>query len=116
MGSNEPLIPPCLKACFSLVQLPFAVRKGSAVVCQSISSIYTRDVNKAFRALRDMETGIFYVNAPTIGAETHLPFGGMKQTGNGHRKAAAAALDFYSEWKSVYIDYSDRLQRAQMDS
>ena len=80
------------------------------------ASIYTRDVNKAFRAQRDLETGIVYVNAPTIGAETHLPFGGLKNTGNGHREAGLAALDFYSEWKTVYVDYSDRLQRAQIDN
>ncbi len=80
------------------------------------ASIYTRDVNKSFRAMRDVVTGIVYVNAPTIGAETHLPFGGTKQTGNGHREAATAALDFYSEWKTLYIDYSDRLQRAQIDT
>ncbi|HEV3219314.1 MAG TPA: aldehyde dehydrogenase family protein [Candidatus Acidoferrales bacterium] len=80
------------------------------------ASIYTRDVNKAFKAMRELETGIVYVNAPTIGAETHLPFGGTKQTGNGHREAATAALDFYSEWKTLYIDYSDRLQRAQIDT
>jgi len=80
------------------------------------ASVYTRDVNKAFCAMRDIVTGIVYVNAPTIGAETHLPFGGTKQTGNGHREAATAALDFYSEWKTLYIDYSDRLQRAQIDT
>jgi aldehyde dehydrogenase (NAD+) len=80
------------------------------------SSIYTRNVNNAFRAMRDVHTGIVYVNAPTIGAETHLPFGGVKQTGNGHREAAVACLDFYSEWKTLYIDYSDRLQRAQIDT
>jgi alpha-ketoglutaric semialdehyde dehydrogenase len=80
------------------------------------ASIYTRDVNKAFTAARDLCTGIVYVNAPTIGAETHLPFGGTKQTGNGHREASVAALDFYSEWKTIYIDYSDRLQRAQIDT
>jgi acyl-CoA reductase-like NAD-dependent aldehyde dehydrogenase len=96
--------------------LDHAIEIGNGVVYGLSSSIYTRDVNKAFRAMRDMETGIFYVNAPTIGAETHLPFGGMKQTGNGHREAATVALDFYSEWKSVYIDYSDRLQRAQIDT
>ena len=80
------------------------------------ASIYTRDVNKAFRAMRDLYTGIVYVNAPTIGAETHLPFGGTKHTGNGHREAGVAALDFYSEWKTIYVDYSDRLQRAQIDT
>jgi aldehyde dehydrogenase (NAD+) len=80
------------------------------------SSIYTKDLNKAFAAMRDMHTGIVYVNAPTIGAETHMPFGGVKQTGNGHREAHIAALDFYSEWKTLYVDYSDRLQRAQIDT
>ncbi len=80
------------------------------------ASIYTRNVNDSYRAMRDLETGIVYVNAPTIGAEIQLPFGGTKGTGNGHREAGAAAIDFYSEWKTLYIDYSDRLQRAQIDS
>jgi len=80
------------------------------------ASIYTRNVNRAFAALQDLYTGIVYVNAPTIGAETHLPFGGTKQTGNGHREAAVAAIDFFTEWKSIYIDYSDKLQRAQIDN
>jgi len=80
------------------------------------ASIYTRNVNRAFAAMRDLYTGIVYVNAPTIGAETHLPFGGTKQTGNGHREAAIAAIDFFTEWKSLYIDYSDKLQRAQIDN
>jgi aldehyde dehydrogenase (NAD+) len=80
------------------------------------ASIYTRNVNRAFQAARDLYTGIVYVNAPTIGAETHLPFGGTKQTGNGHREAAIAAIDFFSEWKTIYIDYSDKLQRAQIDN
>ena len=69
----------------------------------------------AFRAARDLYAGITYVNAPTIGAEVHLPFGGTKATGNGHREGGQAAIDFYTEWKSVYVDYSDRLQRAQID-
>jgi len=80
------------------------------------SSIFTRDVNVAFRAMRDFETGIVYVNAGTIGAETHLPFGGWKETGNGHREAGHAALETYTEWKSVYVDFSGRLQRAQIDN
>ncbi|MGD0124927.1 MAG: aldehyde dehydrogenase family protein [Terriglobia bacterium] len=96
--------------------LEAAIEIGNGVVYGLSSSIYTRNINRAFQAMRDMETGIFYVNAPTIGAETHLPFGGTKQTGNGHREAATAALDFYSEWKAVYVDYSDRLQRAQIDT
>jgi len=80
------------------------------------SSIYTRDVNRAFRAIRDLEAGITYVNAGTIGAEVHLPFGGVKETGNGHREAGQAALDVFTEWKAVYVDYSGRLQRAQIDT
>ena len=80
------------------------------------SSIYTSDVNTAFRAMRDFETGIVYVNAGTTGAETHLPFGGWKETGNGHREAGHAALDSYTEWKSIYVDFSGRLQRAQIDN
>ena len=79
------------------------------------ASIYTQDVNRAFTAMRDVYTGIFYVNAPTIGAEVHLPFGGTKNTGNGHREAGTAALDVFSEWKSVYVDFSGKLQRAQID-
>jgi aldehyde dehydrogenase (NAD+) len=80
------------------------------------SSIFTSDVNTAFRAMRDFETGIVYVNAGTTGAEVHLPFGGWKETGNGHREAGSIALDTYTEWKSIYVDFSGRLQRAQIDN
>jgi alpha-ketoglutaric semialdehyde dehydrogenase len=80
------------------------------------SSIFTRDVNRAFRAMRDLEAGITYINAGTTGAEVHLPFGGTKDTGNGHREAGQAALDVFTEWKSIYVDYSGRLQRAQIDN
>jgi len=93
-----------------------AISIGNSVKYGLSSSIYTRDVNKAFTAMRDMYTGIFYVNAPTIGAETHLPFGGTKQTGNGHREAGVAGIDVFSEWKSIYVDYSGALQRAQIDT
>ena len=79
------------------------------------AAIYTRDVNRAFRAMNEMYTGIFYVNASTIGAEVHLPFGGTKATGNGHREAGTQVLDIFSEWKSIYVDYSGNLQRAQID-
>jgi len=79
------------------------------------ASLYTQDINRAYTAMRDVYTGIFYVNAPTIGAETHLPFGGTKETGNGHREASAAALDVFTEWKSVYVDFSGALQRPQID-
>jgi acyl-CoA reductase-like NAD-dependent aldehyde dehydrogenase len=80
------------------------------------SSIFTRDTNLAFQAMHDFETGIVYINAGTIGAETHLPFGGTKGTGNGHREAGHAALDTFTEWKSIYVDYSGHLQRAQIDN
>ena len=66
--------------------------------------------------MRDLNTGITYINAGTIGAEVHLPFGGTKHTGNGHREAGQAALDVFTEWKSVYVDYSGKLQRAQIDT
>jgi aldehyde dehydrogenase (NAD+) len=93
-----------------------AIAIGNGVTYGLSASIYTQDVNRAFRAMRDLDTGIFYVNAPTIGAEVHLPFGGTKSTGNGHREAGTAALDVFAEWKSVYVDFSGRLQRAQIDT
>ncbi|HEX2445276.1 MAG TPA: aldehyde dehydrogenase family protein [Vicinamibacterales bacterium] len=98
--------------CRSLEQ---AIEIGNDVEYGLSASIYTQDVNRAFTAMRDLYTGIFYVNAPTIGAEVHLPFGGTKNTGNGHRESGIAALDLFSEWKSVYIDFSGKLQRAQID-
>jgi alpha-ketoglutaric semialdehyde dehydrogenase len=93
-----------------------AVRAANGVKFGLSSSIFTRDVNKAFKAMRDLQTGITYINAGTTGAEVHLPFGGMKQTGNGHREAGQAALDVFTEWKSIYVDYSGKLQRAQIDN
>jgi len=93
-----------------------AVRVVNSVKYGLSSSLFTRDVNLAFRSIRDFDTGLGYVNHGTIGAEAHLPFGGTKATGNGHREVGQAALDFFSEWKSVYIDYSGRLQRAQIDT
>ncbi len=92
-----------------------AIAIGNGVEYGLSASIYTQDINRAFAAMRDLYTGIFYVNAPTIGAEVHLPFGGTKNTGNGHREAGVAALDVFSEWKSIYIDFSGKLQRAQID-
>ena len=80
------------------------------------SSIYTRDVARSFRAMRDIEAGITYINGPTIGAEVQLPFGGVKDTGNGHREAGTTVYDIFSEWKSIYIDYSGKLQKAQIDN
>ncbi|MEY3385933.1 MAG: hypothetical protein RIR53_744 [Bacteroidota bacterium] len=80
------------------------------------SSLYTRDVNRAFAAIRDIEAGITYINAPTIGAEAHMPFGGIKGTGNGHREGGWTVFDIFTEWKTVYVDYSGHLQRAQIDN
>ncbi len=93
-----------------------AIRVANGVKFGLSSSIFTGDINNAFRAVRDLQTGITYVNAGTIGAEVHLPFGGAKDTGNGHREAGQAALDVFTEWKSVYVDYSGKLQRAQIDT
>jgi alpha-ketoglutaric semialdehyde dehydrogenase len=100
--------------------MEFATFEEAVEVANSIdyglsTSLYTRDVNRAFTAMRDLEAGITYINAPTIGAEVHLPFGGVKHTGNGHREGLGA-LDFFTTWKAVYVDYSDKLQRAQIDN
>jgi aldehyde dehydrogenase (NAD+) len=92
-----------------------AIEVNNGVPYGLSSSIYTGDVNKAFRAVERIDTGLVYVNAGTIGAEVHLPFGGTRGTGNGHREAGTAALETFTEWKSVYIDYSGRLQKAQID-
>src|SRR6266446_4165584 len=93
-----------------------AIRVANGIRYGLSSSIFTRDVNKAFRAMRDLQTGITYINAGTTGAEVHLPFGGTKDTGNGHREAGQAALDVFTEWKSLYVDYSGKLQKAQIDN
>ena len=93
-----------------------AIRVNNSVKYGLSSSLYTRDVNAAFRAMQDLDNGITYVNAPTIGAEAHLPFGGVKQTGNGHREGGWEVYEFYSETKVCYVDYSGTLQRAQIDN
>lgn len=80
------------------------------------SSIYTNDINEAMRAIELIEAGITYINAPTIGAESHLPFGGVKETGNGYREGGWTAFDIFTEWKTVYIDFSQKLQKAQIDT
>ena len=92
-----------------------AIEVANGVQYGLSAAIYTADVNRAFRAMQDIDTGILYVNAGTIGAEIQLPFGGTKATGNGHREAGQAALDVVTEWQSIYVDYSGRLQRAQID-
>ena len=107
-GPTTALIP--VKSFDEALEVTNGIRYGLS------SSIFTRDVNKAFRAMRDLQTGITYINAGTTGAEVHLPFGGTKDTGNGHREAGQAALDVFTEWKSVYVDYSGKLQRAQIDN
>ncbi len=93
-----------------------AFRINNEVAYGLSSSVYTRDVLLAFRAINELDTGITYINAPTIGAEAHLPFGGVKQTGNGHREGGWEVYDFYSETKVAYVDYSGKLQRAQIDN
>lgn len=92
-----------------------AVEVANGVQYGLSSAIFTKDVSLAFKAMRDLYTGITYINAGTIGAEIQLPFGGTKGTGNGHRDAGTAALDVYSEWKAVYVDFSGKLQKAQID-
>ncbi len=102
-------------AVITVNSLEEAIEVNNATQYGLSSSIYTRDVNRAFRAMRDITTGLVYVNAGTIGAEIQLPFGGTRGTGNGHREAGRAALEVYTEWKTLYVDYSGRLQRAQID-
>ncbi len=99
-----------------VADLDEAIDVNNSVKYGLSSSIFSRDVNKVFRAQRDLDTGIVYVNAGTTGAEIHLPFGGTKGTGNGHRDSGVAALDVFTEWKSIYVDYSGKLQRAQIDT
>ncbi|WP_156291729.1 aldehyde dehydrogenase family protein [Oceanobacillus salinisoli] len=92
-----------------------AIEVNNGVSFGLSSSIFTQNVNRVFQAQRDLDTGIVYVNAGTTGAEIHLPFGGTKGTGNGHRDSGVQALDVFTEWKAVYVDYSGKLQRAQID-
>ncbi|HUG01834.1 MAG TPA: aldehyde dehydrogenase family protein, partial [Longimicrobiales bacterium] len=93
-----------------------AIRVNNEVPYGLSSAIYTRDVRVSFRAMTELDNGITYVNAPTIGAEAHLPFGGVKATGNGHREGGWEVFEFYSETKVLYVDYSGKLQRAQIDT
>lgn len=93
-----------------------AIELANAVDFGLSSSIYTKNVNEAFQAINLIEAGITYINAPTIGAEAHMPFGGVKGTGNGHREGGWTVFDIFTEWKTVYVDFSDKLQRAQIDN
>ena len=102
-------------ALIKVESLDEAVKVNNEVPYGLSSSIYTGDVSKAFRAIEGLDTGLVYINAGTIGAEVHLPFGGTRGTGNGHREAGTAALETFTEWKSVYVDYSGKLQKAQID-
>lgn len=113
--AQEEIFGPVL-AMIKVKDLDEAIRINNAVTYGLSSSIFTQDVNKTFQAIRDLATGIVYINAGTTGAEIHLPFGGTRGTGNGHREAGTAAMDFFSEWKAVYVDFSGQLQRAQIDT
>ncbi len=100
--------------------IPFSTLEEAINIVNGVSyglssAIYTQDVNRAFYAMQELYTGICYVNSATIGAEVHLPFGGTKGTGNGHREAGTQVLDIFSEWKALYVDYSGKLQKAQID-
>jgi aldehyde dehydrogenase (NAD+) len=113
--AKEEIFGPVLSI-ISVNSLEEAIEVNNNVEFGLSSAIFTADVNRAFQAMRDLDTGIVYINAGTTGAEIHLPFGGTKGTGNGHRDSGEAALDVYTEWRSVYVDYSGKLQRAQIDN
>jgi acyl-CoA reductase-like NAD-dependent aldehyde dehydrogenase len=113
--AREEVFGPVL-AVIEAVDIDDAVGVVNSVEYGLSAAVYTRDVNRAMRAIAEIDTGIVYVNAPTIGAEIHLPFGGTKHTGNGYREAGMRGLEQFSETKTVYVDYSGRLQRAQIDN
>jgi aldehyde dehydrogenase (NAD+) len=113
--AQEEIFGPCT-ALITVDTLEEAIQVNNSVAYGLTSSIFTRDVNKAFRAMRDFDTGLVYVNHGTIGSEVHLPFGGNKATGNGLREAGIAGIEVFTVWKSIYVDYSGRLQRAQIDT
>ncbi len=112
--AQEEIFGPTL-AIIAVDSLEEAIRVNNDTPFGLSSSLYTRDINSAFEAIRDITTGVVYLNAGTIGAEIQLPFGGTRGTGNGHREAAWTALEVFTEWKTVYVDYSGKLQRAQID-
>jgi len=113
--AKEEIFGPVL-AVIKIKTLDEAVRVHNNTKYGLSSSLYTRDVNAAFRAIRDIEAGITYINGPTIGAEAHMPFGGVKETGNGHREGGWPVFEFFTEIKTVFVDYSGKLQRAQIDN
>ncbi len=113
--ANEEIFGPVLTV-LEVQDLEEAISLNNSVEYGLSSALYTQDVNRAQYAMRELRSGIVYINAGTIGSEVHLPFGGVKATGNGHREAGQAALETFSEWKSIYVDYSGQLQRAQIDT
>jgi aldehyde dehydrogenase (NAD+) len=113
--AREEIFGPCTSV-IEVDNLEQAIDVNNSVAYGLSSSIFTSNVNAAFQAIRDFDTGLVYVNHGTIGAEIQLPFGGNKATGNGMREAGIAGLDVFTVWKSVYVDYSGRLQRAQIDT
>ena len=113
--AQEEIFGPCASI-IEVASLEEAIQVNNGVAYGLSSSLYTQDINGVQRAMRDVTTGILYINAGTIGAEIQLPFGGTRGTGNGHREAGLGALDTFTEWKSIYIDYSGKLQRAQIDA
>jgi len=113
--ATEEIFGPVLSV-LEIHSLEEAIRVNNSIEYGLSSSLYTQDINRAQHAMRELRSGIVYINAGTIGSEVHLPFGGIKNTGNGHREAGQAALETFSEWKSIYVDYSGKLQRAQIDT
>jgi aldehyde dehydrogenase (NAD+) len=113
--AKEEIFGPVLSV-IKVKSLDEAIRVANGTEYGLSSSIYTQDINKAYQAIRDIRAGITYINAPTIGAEAHMPFGGVKATGNGHREGGWTVFDIFTEWKAVYVDYSGKLQRAQIDA
>ncbi|HEX9114851.1 MAG TPA: aldehyde dehydrogenase family protein, partial [Anaerolineae bacterium] len=113
--AQEEIFGPVLSI-ITVADLAEAIEVNNATAYGLSSSIFTQDVNAVFTAMRDLTTGIVYINAGTIGAEIQFPFGGTRGTGNGHREAGQAGIDTFTEWKAVYVDFSGRLQRAQIDT
>jgi acyl-CoA reductase-like NAD-dependent aldehyde dehydrogenase len=113
--AQEEIFGPCTSV-IEVGSLEEAIQVNNSVTYGLSSALYTQDINRVQRAMRDVATGILYINAGTIGAEIQLPFGGTRGTGNGHREAGLGAIDTFTEWKSIYIDYSGHLQRAQIDT
>ncbi len=114
--AQEEIFGPALSV-LSAASLEEAIERNNRTNFGLSTSVYTSNVNRAFEAMRDVTTGLLYINAGTIGSEVQLPFGGTRGTGNGHREGGGpVVLDTFSEWKTIYVDYSGRLQRAQIDT